>query len=555
VLRTKRVHRSVRPTGSLAAASLACVLAGAAAAQSNTVPTLDVSLSTITNLRSKGRVGVYPNGTSGLAFTTTICNDGPVTVPWEEAMDPDHPFIAFLLVREDAERMVQISDYSFVKHGFFATAGSACTPCQGGDPVDGDFLGIGCSDVYTHNNNADRFWLGPAEEIDPWLGQWDPVCSHFDRGEPPVAGGAACDGVRSLSQLDVAAMDDVNHRIEVADQDLIATGSESFYYQAQYVVEGEAEAVRGDDLGSRGVNAVWLGNQWGFVNDGGLVLGSVLSRWDGASLDSATNGGDDGRVYVAVRVTGPVDGLYHYEYALHNRDNARGVGALRVPVCPGARVEGAGSRDVDGVAANAWSFARGAGEVVFGTADNPLRWNSIYNFWFDSDAAPVDGAGLVLDAFLAGPGADALTVGSRAPLGLYNVHLGPGCSTGTAPRLFAEGSPARASLGNASFALDASDLAPGAPVLLFLSGSDGAADLGGGCTWYLEPPGLLALGQLASAQGRASFPLPIPVDASLEGVRVSAQLVEADPAGALDGGLDLSNGLRVRVGDALPGCP
>ena len=36
----------------------------------------------------------------------------------------------------------------------------------------------------------------------------------------------------------------------------------------------------------------------------------------------------DGRVFVGVRVTGPVQGRYHYEYAVHNRDNRRGLRSL-----------------------------------------------------------------------------------------------------------------------------------------------------------------------------------------------------------------------------------
>ena len=45
-----------------------------------------------------------------------------VDVPWLQAMAEDHPFIAFLLVRESNGRLVQISDHSYVKHGFFAQA-------------------------------------------------------------------------------------------------------------------------------------------------------------------------------------------------------------------------------------------------------------------------------------------------------------------------------------------------------------------------------------------------------------------------------------------------
>src|SRR5262249_59445848 len=101
-------------------------------------------------------------------------------------------------------------------------------------------------------------------------------------------------------------------------------------------MEGGGGARRGDDLGSRAFRPLWSGSSWNLVESGALLHGSVLARWSGASLDSNTNSADDGRVYVAVKVTGPdpSDGFYHYEYAVHHRDNARGIRAPRLPVCP-----------------------------------------------------------------------------------------------------------------------------------------------------------------------------------------------------------------------------
>ena len=80
-----------------------------------------------------------------------------------------------------------------------------------------------------------------------------------------------------------------------------------------------------------------------FSSSGTQLDGTVLQRWPGATISSNTNGDpnsgpSDGRVYVAVKVTTLPNGKYHYEYALHNRDNKGGVGVFRIPSCSSAIV-------------------------------------------------------------------------------------------------------------------------------------------------------------------------------------------------------------------------
>ena len=98
---------------SLRTALLACALAAPAAAQINIVPGTDVSLGALGNVSTMGREGTFPNGLNGVVMSTTSCNLGTVAVPWEQAMDPDHPFIAFLMARVKDGRMEQISKARF----------------------------------------------------------------------------------------------------------------------------------------------------------------------------------------------------------------------------------------------------------------------------------------------------------------------------------------------------------------------------------------------------------------------------------------------------------
>ncbi len=390
-------------------------------AQSNQVSGLDVELASVSSLMALGREGVYPAGENGLALATTICNVGTVEVPWFAPMSKPHPVIGFLILRESNGRMEQISDYSFLKHGFAALTSEFCSPCtpptQG---APGQYLGLGCSDTYGVFTNGDSFWLGPPEEIDPWLGEWQDKCGQFDRGEPAVAPPFDCDQVRSLTSTQVAALGPIAHRIRVQDAELDQAGT--FWYQAYYNVQSEPEAARENNMASREFVPTWNGSAWDLASTGPSLLGSVLERWSGASVASATNGDADGRVYVAVRVSGPTAGMYHYEYAIQNRDNRRGVRSFRIPLDSSALVQGVGFHDVDEDGGNQWTVATGPSGLVFEDAagTNPLRWNSVYNVWFDVDRAPTAGQ-FTLGAASPGAGAPSFAVPITTPAPLSSV--------------------------------------------------------------------------------------------------------------------------------------
>jgi hypothetical protein len=118
---------------------------------------------------------------------------------------------------------------------------------------------------------------------------------------------------------------------------------------------------------------------------------------------------------------------------------------------------------------------------------------------------------------------------------------GSGCGA-PAARLRALGAPA---LGNAAFALDLSARA-GAPFVLGFGTSLGSVPLGSGCTLY--PGGAAAsVAGVTSASGFASVPVPVPAAPALVGLAAVFQAGAPDPAAAL--GVQLSNWLRIVVGD------
>ena len=548
-------------TRSLSLPSLVVVatLANLASAQGNTVPGRDLALENTSQIQRYRRTGSFPNGVQAIGMWTLVCNPGTSSVPFQQAMSPNHAFIHYIVARESAGRLVQISNWSWVKHTF----GSSNDPSTCGTCVNqqtSSFVEVGCNDAYANTQAVDHFNLGPPSEIDPWLGTWNPVCSHFDMGNPPVAPAQQCDGVRSLTQTQANVLNQsIGDALRVYDDDLNVAGA-NFYYQSGYLVPGEAEALRGNNIGSRPFTATFstTAGQWSLFDAGAFTQGTILQRWSGASINSSANGSDDGRYYVAVKVTGPTNGLYHYEYAVHNRDNKRGTGAFRIPICPDAQVVNVGFHDFDRNALTDWSGAKSGSEIVFQMnplAQNPLRWNSIFNFWFDSDAAPQTGS-VTLDQFDIGPGALTVAVGSTTPSGIFNQNLGAGCGA-PAPSLYAVGTPDRALLGNASFSVRSSQNGASAVCAFVLSTTAGSTSIAPGCTVYTGDP-LTLLGPVvvvADAAGVATLPLPVPNNPSLEGADLDFQMFRVTTGGQVLGLFDLSNGLRVRVGNLITACP
>ncbi|MEO6593816.1 MAG: hypothetical protein ABIP94_03590, partial [Planctomycetota bacterium] len=382
------------------------LLAVPAVCQSNAVPGMDAQLYDITDIAYYGRQGAaYPNGEAGFMVGHSHCNSGSVNIPWASTagglMIDTYPKIAFLLARESGGRMVQISNKGHAKHSPtpYNFSSGPCAPCTS---AGGPFFYVGCSDTYGSGTNASQYALGPTDEIDPWLGSWNPVGSYFDRGDPTVGGAAAMDGVRSLTSGMISAFGPVKNRIVVRESELLAGAS--YFSEVHLVIKGEPVANRGNNLSSRPVSITGTGSSWNVGTTGASTFGSVLTRWSGASTDISGNGNDDGRFLVAVKVTGPVGGVWHYEYAVQNLDNTRGGASLRIPVDAAATVTNAGFRDIDANPLNDWAYARTATEISFtASATNPLDWNTFYNCWFDCSVAPSYGF-VDIDEARIGPG-------------------------------------------------------------------------------------------------------------------------------------------------------
>jgi hypothetical protein len=399
----------VRPKGAASAVLLSAALLSLAvdvSAQSNAVPGLDAALVNCFSLTQRGRSG----GVVAVSSGVDICNFGSVNIDWRAPMDPRHPMYSQMVCREFNGRFEQISDWSYVKHGFLSINGSICGSCSENN---GSLLGPNCSDTYGSSLNANTFYLGPPAEIDPWLGIWDPVGSHFDQGFPPVSGPAAMDGVRST----INAPNNLFGRVNIQESDLGAAGA-TYYYGLYVVVTTEPGGANRDNNFVNREFVPTFTNSWSFANASASVTQPMLNNWTGATIETVGNGNDDGQFYVAAKVEGPdaVTGLYHYEYVVHNRDNSRGAASVRLSKSPTATISNLYFGDIDQNVSNDWSISVSSNEIAFlAGGGNAIEWNTMYNFAFDSTEAPTPTT-VSIDQARPGPGLNTLQVVVDAPV-------------------------------------------------------------------------------------------------------------------------------------------
>jgi hypothetical protein len=366
----------------------------------------DVKLGILSGITDVARTGTYPEGMNALSMSTTSCNVGDVDVEWHAPMQEDHPGIVMTLYRELDGRFEQIG-VSDVKHGFFALSSSQCTPCQ--HPSDGSYLGVGCSDTYGSGNNSDRQWLAPRTEWTSFPGTWECTASHFASGMPDCSRRHGSGGHGSI-----------DHRLPVADADLVVPGA-TFYYGAYYVVRADENKINNE--GSRRATASWTGSAWNFSTPSGdnpLLEGPAVVRfgdlqtWKAVPKGEFSNG--EGSVLLCAETTDLGNGMTHYEYALYNRDSDRGIRRFSIPLGDVTDATNLGFHDPDSDVANDWTVTIADGFITWETEDHPLTYGLQFNFRFDGNAAAQEG-NAELETYVASPVNDAFTVTTWIPEG------------------------------------------------------------------------------------------------------------------------------------------
>jgi ELWxxDGT repeat protein len=117
-------------------------------------------------------------------------------------------------------------------------------------------------------------------------------------------------------------------------------------------------------------------------------------------------------------------------------------------------------------------------------------------------------------------------------------------STGAFPHISANGGAP--SLGNNGFGLRVTNGRPSTAAVVLVHLRRGELTLGGGCTYYGDPTGLLLVGATPTdLGGTGTYGLPIPPDVSLACGELFAQFLVVDAGGAYLGQVSLTEGLHL----------
>ena len=374
------------------------------------------------------------NGKRAYAFGTTSCNLGSTRLIWDDTTNV-YPVISQNMYLVANGRIEQVGQ-AWLKHGFCALQGNVCCSCQPGGNCDALFPG--CSDPYSAGLNGSQGGLGPKHEIDAAAGyiplNWN--------GNGTVEPG---DTAQRLYK-----------RLQVLQTDLAPQGGVHLF-ASSYVQPEDSEF--GNDLNSQSYRRVTV-NQSTFNislsgttqrgraaiyawQDHGLGLNTPdpnvqITVVNDPSAPRHNNTGipgiaDGGHYFAGVKVTDMGGGIWHYEYAIQNMTSDRSGGKFRIPLPPDAVITNASFHDVPYHSGEPYSntdwnvvWAPGASEISFQStqtfAQNPnsnaLRWDTLYNFRFDCNVAPVAG-NATIDLFRPAvvPATDpsSLAVNTRIP--------------------------------------------------------------------------------------------------------------------------------------------
>lgn len=339
---------------------------------------------------------------NGVAAGITTCNAGDQLIDFFAMPQTNHPAVAQNLYRMSGgtgnnDRFEQIGQ-SWVKHTYGAKQANDCNfGCQPG----GNFthLGVGCSDTYFASQSAEQSDLGSRAWINPFTGIF-PTTARNHNGHNHTA---------------------VSHMMAVEDDDLNQTMNQgaTYYSELLYVTPDEyawCQTHPGEcnmhNNASYHQYTVTGTTSFSFSPVGATVrMTPAFSVWTGATTHTIEpEPGVDGRAFVAYKVTGPVAGIYHYEYAIYNQNLDRAIQSFSVPLGCGITVSNLGFHAPvndpgfpnDGTQGDAgfsntpWAANQTGSDVNWSTETfaqnqnaNAIRWGTLYNFRFDSDHQPI----------------------------------------------------------------------------------------------------------------------------------------------------------------------
>jgi hypothetical protein len=372
-----QLHRSIQSLAKKALTLLALSVGAASSGALAAGP--DVVLKDINQLVRFGEL----NGYTSYSFANVSCNIGNADLGWQIS---GSPVMGLNMYRLKDGTLTQIGQSS-AKRSLFAVASDGCGPCNGND---NNVLGAGCQDVYNAYYNGAAGNLGPRFQINAFSGA---VQTYT-----PLTG----DVLFRRLQVPTSTVDN-------------ATNAQSLYF-AEGVFVATDDAAAGNSLNNASYKRIALqpGSQFVDVGDTSIGRPAIYSWRDhGNGANSPDTSVDihpvdvpgEGRFYVATKARPAGNGYYRYDYAIFNLNSDLCAGGLEIPLGTGNSVSNVGynaprSHSGEPYSNDPWIWWRmSEGSVRFRTArthsenpnENAVRWGTMYNFWFISDAAPTAG--------------------------------------------------------------------------------------------------------------------------------------------------------------------
>ena len=347
----------------------------------------------------------------GLAIGTDSCNNGDQPIDWFALPQTDHPVVPQNLYRMSGgatsdERFEQIGQ-SWMKHTFLALEDFVCGSCNTSGCQTGSHLCPGCSDPYVSGLNGDQDSIGSRAWINPFTGSFP---SNANDHSGHVHNG-------------------VSHRILVETSDLIPgqNPGATYFGEAAYLspheytwcVSHPGQCNMFNNYSYRKFTVSGGPTFFNFSPVGATVrTHSALQAWaaTGATVNQVEpDPGNDGIFFVGYKVTGPTAGIWHYDYAVFNMNLDRAIQSFEVvfpgfppnlsnvgfhapPQHPGWAHDG--TQGDAGYSNTPWLFTVTGPPPLPNSAvwncetfvqnqnANAIRWGTLYNFRFDSPAAP-----------------------------------------------------------------------------------------------------------------------------------------------------------------------
>src|SRR5213080_249528 len=298
-----------------------------------TVPGPDVIVGDLIDLvqLDNGAVG----GRVGISLGTDACNKGTENVEWLALPDNRHPFIPQNLYRmsggnDNTQQFEQIGQ-SWGKHAFAAASSNTCGfGCNG---VGGSHLGSGCSDAYGAGLNGSQGGIGSRAWVNPFTGSFPGSTANNHSGH---------------------SHDATSHRIliDVNDLNTSLNAGATYFAEAEYIVPHEGTWCQShpdqcnmyNNASYRPYTVTGINQPFSFSAAGPTVREQpAITAWTGATVNQfQPDPGTDGIWFMGYKVTNPITGVWHYEYALYNQNLDRAIQSFSVPVGPGVNISNVG---------------------------------------------------------------------------------------------------------------------------------------------------------------------------------------------------------------------